>query len=66
MPPPIELIGVAQQCEHAVADQVHRGLVARDVQQDDEREQLLGREPVAFLLGDDEPRQHVAAEVPAT
>ncbi len=32
-----QFVGMAQQGEHAVADQVDRGLVAGDVQQDDER-----------------------------
>ena len=55
----LELIGVAQQREQAVADEVHRRLVAGDEQQDDRRQQLVGAEAVARLLGRDQRADEV-------
>ena len=61
--PSHELVGVAQQRQDAVADQVDGGLVAGDVQQHDERDQLGGGEPVAGLLDRQQRRQQIVAEV---
>ena len=61
--PPLQLVGVPQQGERAVADQVDRGLVARHVEQHHERQELLEAQPVARLFGHQERRQHVVAEV---
>ena len=58
-----ELVGVAQQGQHAVADQVDGGLVAGDVEQRHERDQLGGAQPVAGLLDEQQLRQQVVAEV---
>ncbi len=46
----LELIGVAQQGEGTIADQVHGRLMARDDQSDTGAEHLLRGEPVAPLL----------------
>ena len=54
---------MAQQGERAVADQVDGRLVAGHVEQHDERQELLDAQPVARLLGHEERRQHVVAEV---
>ena len=54
--PALELGAVAQQRERAVADEVDGRLVAGDVQQDHLVEQLVGRQPVAVVLGGDERR----------
>ena len=61
--PPLQLVGMAQQGERAVADQVDGRLVAGHVEQHDERQELLDAQPVARLLGHEERRQHVVAEV---
>ena len=54
---------MAQQGEHAVADQVDGRLVAGHVEQYDERQEFLDAQPVARLLRHEERRQHVVAEV---
>lgn len=40
-PPPVPLLGIAGQCQHAVSDRVARRLVAGHHQQDEERRDLL-------------------------
>ena len=62
--PPDQFVRVAQQCQRAVADQVDGRLVAGDVQQDDERDQLGRAERVALVLDGEQPRQQVVAEAP--
>ena len=55
----LELVGMAQECERSVPDQVDGRLVAGDEQQDHLVAQLVGREAVAFLLGGDHRGQQV-------
>ena len=59
-----ELIGVAQQREGAVPDEVHRRLVSREVEEHHLVLQLGGGEPVTFLLGRDERAEQVIAGFP--
>ena len=54
-----ELVGVAQQRQGAVADQVDGRLVARDEQQQAHRDDLVDGELVALLLGGQEAREKV-------
>jgi hypothetical protein len=54
-----ELLGMAQQRQNPVADQVDRGLVAGDQQQDAGGQQLLLGELVAVLLDADQMGQQV-------
>ena len=56
---------MAEQRQRAVADQVDRRLVTGDVQQHDERDQLVRAQTVAGLLGRDQRRQQVVAGVGA-
>ncbi len=56
-------VGMADQRAHAVADQADRGLEAGDQEPDRLREQLDAAQPVALLLGADERREDVVAEV---
>src|SRR5205823_3217139 len=56
-----ELIGVAQQREYRVGDQVGRRLVAGDQQQYTGREQLVLGQLVALGLGVYEQRQQIVA-----
>jgi hypothetical protein len=58
---PPEPIGMAQQGERAVADQVDGGLVPRDEEQDARGQQLDLAQAVARLLRGDQVRQHVGA-----
>jgi hypothetical protein len=60
-----ELVGVEQESADPVADQADRGLEARDQQPDGLDEQLVGPESISFLLGPDQRREEVVAEVPA-
>ena len=55
----LELRAVAEQRERAVADQVHRRLVAGDVEQHDLLHELFGAQPVAFVLGGDQRGEEV-------
>ena len=57
----LELLGMAQQRQHAVADQVDRRLVAGDEEEDAGGEQLVLAQLVAGLLGGDEAGEHVVA-----
>ena len=61
--PPAQLVGVTQERERAVADEVHGGLVAGDVQQQHERHQLGGAQPVSGFLHLQQRRQQVVAQV---
>ena len=54
---------MAQERVRAVADEVDGRLVTGDVEQDHLVEQLVGREPVAAVLGGDERRQQVVGGV---
>ena len=56
---PLELVAVAEQRQGAVADEVHRRLVAGDVEEHHLVDQLLLVERVAVLLGGDEPREQI-------
>ena len=51
VPEALQLIRMAEQRQHAVADQITRGLVARYQDQQHGGQQLLAGQPVAFLLG---------------
>ena len=55
---------MAQQREQAVADEVHRRLVAGDEQQDDRRQQLVGAQAVARFLGRDQRADEVGLGCP--
>jgi hypothetical protein len=59
----LELVAVAQQRQRAVADEVDRGLVAGQVEQQHLVQQLVTREPVAVLLRRDQGGQHVVGRV---
>ena len=58
-----ELIGVAQQRQRAVADQVHRRLVTGNQQQDARRQQLLLAQLVPFVFGGDQRADQVVLRV---
>ncbi len=62
-PEPFPLVPVPEQCQHAVRDEVHGGLVSRHQQQDAGREELLLVQPLTLLLGCDQPGQQVAPRV---
>ena len=57
----VQLVAVAQEREHAVADEVLRRLVSGDEDQDAQAEQLLLRQLLVVLLGGDERGQEVVA-----
>src|SRR5690606_12455724 len=59
----LQLVGVPQQCQRAVPDEVDRGLVPGDVEQADLRDQFLVGEHVAVVLGRDEGGQQVVRRV---
>src|SRR5581483_12128782 len=52
-------VGVAQQGERAVADQIRGGLVAGDEQQEDRRDELVMAQRLTRLLGGDQRREQV-------
>ena len=58
-----ELVGRAQQRQHAVADQVHGRFVARHQQQLGERDDLAGRDAVAVDIDGGERRQKIVARL---
>ena len=60
-----QLVGVAEQGQGAVADQVHGRLVAGQVEEDDLVAQLGWGEAVAFLLGGDERAEKVVGGLAA-
>jgi hypothetical protein len=53
------LVGVGQQGDDAVADQVHRGHVPGEEHEEHRRQDLVLVEDVAVLLGVDQPADHV-------
>ena len=61
--PELALVGVLGERLHAVADGVAGGLVAGDDEQDEERAELLRREPLAVDLGGHQHRGEVVARV---
>jgi hypothetical protein len=61
----LELVGVFEQGERAIADQVDRRLVASDEQQEHHREQLVGTEVVAGFFSLDQGGGQVIAGLSA-
>ena len=59
----LELVGVAEEGEGAVADEVHGRLVAGDVEEHHLLEELLVREHVAVLLGGEQAREKIVGQV---
>ncbi len=62
---PLEHVGVAQQGEHAVGDEVDGGLVAGEQQQRGGGHQLLARHPALRAVVGDQPGEQVVAWVVA-
>ena len=62
---PLQHVGVAQQREHAVGDEVDGGLVAGDEQQDQRGDQFAALHPPVRAVVGDQPGQQVVAWVGA-
>ena len=58
---PFRIIGVAQEGQHSVSDQIRRRLVTRDEEQPAHLDDLFGAEPVTLFLRDDECADQVCA-----
>src|SRR5262245_40761158 len=61
-----ELVGMAQERQHPVADEVHRRLVTGHEEEDAHGQEFALRQPIALLLGRDERAQQIRSWLTAS